>query len=159
MMTKIYTDGACAKNPGGRGGWAAIIVTNEGERVISGSDPCTTNNRMELLGAISALEATEGPVDIISDSKYLINGASLWVQGWKRKGWRTKDGGPVKNEDLWRRIDAHSHRSLQWIWVRGHDGHSYNERCDTLAAREAGLDPTHRSRWDRSRFSPRLVRK
>ncbi len=132
---EIYTDGACRGNPG-PGGWGAILVYNGQEKELSGGDPLTTNNRMELLAAISALEALKEPcaVTLTSDSKYLVDGVSLgWLDGWRARGWKK-----VKNPELWQRLDEllHRHR-VSFVWVRGHDGHPYNERCDRLATAAA----------------------
>jgi ribonuclease HI len=131
----IYTDGACSGNPG-PGGWAAILSDGEHEKELKGGEPVTTNNRMELMAAISALEALKRPciVDIHTDSQYLRNGIMSWINQWKRNGWRTAEKQPVKNADLWRRLDAAlgQHR-VRWHWVRGHAGHELNERADRLA--------------------------
>jgi len=131
----IYTDGACSGNPG-PGGWAAILSDGEHEKELKGGEPATTNNRMELTAAISALEALKVPcvVDLHTDSQYLRNGIMSWINQWKRNGWRTADKQPVKNADLWRRLDAAlgQHR-VRWHWVRGHAGHELNERADRLA--------------------------
>lgn len=131
----VFTDGACSGNPG-PGGWAAVIVDGADRRELSGYDPATTNNRMELSAAIRALEALPDAVavDLHTDSQYLRNGMSEWLARWKRNGWRTADRKPVKNEDLWRRLDDLAQRHhVRWHWVRGHDGHPENERCDALA--------------------------
>jgi ribonuclease HI len=131
----IYTDGACHGNPG-PGGWAAIVQTEDGERELSGSEPATTNNRMELRAAVEALAALAEPteVDLHTDSQYLRTGMAEWLARWKRNGWRTADKKPVKNKDLWEALDALAHRhTIRWHWVRGHDGHVENERCDVLA--------------------------
>jgi ribonuclease HI len=137
-MTRAYTDGACAGNPGGRGGWAVVIL---GGGEFSGSHPSTTNNRMELQAAIEALRRTTGPVVIVSDSKYVVEGASAWIRKWKSNGWRVKKHrAPVKNQDLWQAIDAAmADRLVRWEWVRGHNGDPHNERCDELANAEAGI--------------------
>jgi ribonuclease HI len=131
----IFTDGACLGNPG-PGGWAAILRCNGTERELSGYDPATTNNRMELQAAIEGLVALTEPceVDLYTDSQYLRNGMNDWLAKWKRNGWRTADKKPVKNVDLWQRLDGlvPSHQ-VRWHWVRGHDGHPENERCDELA--------------------------
>lgn len=147
MFISIWTDGSCIGNPG-PGGWAAIVRTPAGEQELSGSDPATTNNRMELTAAIKALEAlpVEEPceVNLYSDSEYLVKGMTEWRLGWKRRGWRTADKKPVKNVSLWKRLDELAQqRPVKWHWVRGHDGHSENERADTLAreAIEAGATP------------------
>jgi ribonuclease HI len=131
----IYTDGACSGNPG-PGGWGAILTFGEREKEISGGEAHTTNNRMELMAAISALEALKRPckVDLHTDSQYLQNGISTWIKSWKRNGWRTADKKPVKNIDLWQRLDAAiAHHEVKWHWVKGHDGHAMNERADELA--------------------------
>ncbi len=131
----IYTDGACSGNPG-PGGWGAILTSGKHEKELMGGEPQTTNNRMELMAAISALEALKHPcaVDLHTDSEYLRNGISSWIHNWKRNGWRTADKKPVKNVDLWQRLDAAlaAHR-VQWHWVKGHAGHAMNERADQLA--------------------------
>ncbi|MEN3381998.1 MAG: ribonuclease [Hyphomicrobiales bacterium] len=134
----IHTDGACSGNPG-PGGWGAILHWRDHERELKGGEAHTTNNRMELMAAISALEALKKPcaVDIHTDSQYLRNGIMQWIHGWKRNGWRTASKEPVKNVDLWQRLDAalHTH-TVRWHWVKGHAGHDLNERADELA-REA----------------------
>jgi ribonuclease HI len=134
----IYTDGACSGNPGA-GGWAAILIYGDHEKELKGGELLTTNNRMELMAAIAALEALNRScvVDIHTDSQYLRNGIMAWIKQWKNNGWRTADKKPVKNEDLWKRLDAAlaQHR-VRWHWVRGHAGDSINERADRLA-REA----------------------
>jgi ribonuclease HI len=135
----IYTDGACSGNPG-PGGWAAILIYGDHEKELKGGEPVTTNNRMELMAAISGLEALTRPcvVDIHTDSQYLRNGIMTWINRWKRNGWRTIDKKPVKNDDLWKRLDAALGRHrVTWHWVRGHAGHHVNERADRLA--RAGL--------------------
>jgi ribonuclease HI len=130
----IYTDGACAGNPG-PGGWAAVILGPE-RREIMGFEAATTNNRMELTAALEGLRAlpTGAEVHLHTDSQYVRNGMHEWLARWKRNGWRTADKKPVKNEDLWRALDeaATAHR-VHWHWVRGHDGDPENERCDALA--------------------------
>jgi ribonuclease HI len=134
----IYTDGACSGNPG-PGGWGAILSYGAHEKELKGGEPVTTNNRMELMAAISALEALTQPclVDIHTDSQYLRNGITSWINQWKRNGWRTAERKPVKNDDLWKRLDtALSGHRVRWHWVRGHAGHEINERADRLA-REA----------------------
>ena len=131
----VFTDGACSGNPG-PGGWAAVILDGEHRRELSGFEAATTNNRMEMSAAIRALEALPDgvAVDLHTDSQYLRNGMSAWLARWKRNGWRTADRKPVKNEDLWRRLDDLARqRHVRWHWVRGHDGHPENERCDALA--------------------------
>jgi ribonuclease HI len=132
---RIYTDGACSGNPG-PGGWGALLITGAGEREVSGAEPATTNNRMELMAAISALESLEGPsvVDLYTDSQYVRNGISAWIKGWKAKGWLTADRKPVKNVDLWRRLDeAQSRHRVVWHWVRGHSDDALNNRVDGMA--------------------------
>ncbi|MGR3291202.1 MAG: ribonuclease HI [Paracoccaceae bacterium] len=141
-----YTDGACSGNPG-PGGWGVLMIARARKKVVKtrelcGGDPHTTNNRMELLAAISALEALSKPTEItiITDSTYVKNGVTTWIHGWKRNGWRTANKKPVKNEDLWHRIDAENTRhQVTWKWVKGHAGHAENERADELA--RAGMDP------------------
>ncbi len=135
----IHTDGACAGNPG-PGGWAAILTFGDHEKELNGGEANTTNNRMELTAAISALEALKRPclVDLHTDSEYLKNGITSWINGWKRNGWRTSDKKPVKNIDLWKRLDeALKHHQVRWHWVKSHAGHVMNERADELA--RAGL--------------------
>ncbi|TDR93902.1 RNase HI [Enterovirga rhinocerotis] len=131
----IYTDGACSGNPG-PGGWGALLIFGEAERELSGAEPHTTNNRMELMAAISALEALKRPctVDLHTDSQYVRNGISTWIAGWKKKGWLTADRKPVKNEDLWRRLDAARERhEVSWHWVKGHADDARNNRVDGMA--------------------------
>ncbi|MGF1447726.1 MAG: ribonuclease HI [Pikeienuella sp.] len=135
-----YTDGACSGNPG-PGGWGVVLEAREGETVLksrelSGAEPETTNNRMELMAAIAALEALERPADIalVTDSSYLRDGITKWIHAWKRNGWKTAAKTPVKNEDLWKRLEAAAARHrVAWEWVKGHAGHPQNERADTLA--------------------------
>jgi len=131
----IYTDGACRGNPG-MGGWAALLRTGAHEREIHGAEPHTTNNRMELTAVIRALEALRRPVEarVYTDSEYVRRGITEWLASWKTRGWRTADRKPVKNQDLWERLDqlAASHR-IEWHWVRGHSGVEDNERVDRLA--------------------------
>lgn len=132
---KIYTDGACSGNPG-PGGWGAILIYGEAERELSGGEAHTTNNRMELLAAIEALEALKRPcrVDLFTDSQYLRQGVTGWIHNWKARGWRTADKKPVKNEDLWRRVDAARERhEVEWHWVKGHASDPLNNRVDALA--------------------------
>lgn len=134
----IHTDGACSGNPG-PGGWGALLEYNGVEKELSGGEAETTNNRMELMAAIEALAALKKPceVQLYTDSKYVMDGITGWIHGWKRNGWRTADKKPVKNADLWQRLEAESARHrVQWHWVKGHDGHEQNERVDKLA-REA----------------------
>jgi len=132
---EIFTDGACRGNPG-PGGWGAILRFAEHEREMQGAEPMTTNNRMEMAGAIAALSALREAcrVELYTDSRYLCDGMSQWLVNWKRRGWRTASKEPVKNEDLWRRLDtlAEQHQ-IAWHWVKGHAGHAENERADALA--------------------------
>jgi len=131
----VHTDGACSGNPG-PGGWGAILQFGERVKELKGGEAHTTNNRMELMAAISALEALTKPchVDLYTDSQYVRNGISAWIHGWKRNGWRTADKKPVKNVDLWQRLDAALARhEVKWHWVKGHAGHDLNERADELA--------------------------
>ena len=132
----IYTDGACRGNPG-KGGWGAILVFGGVEKELSGGEAMTTNNRMELLGAIRALEALKEPCEITltSDSKYLTEAINQgWLESWKKRGWRKADKSPVLNVELWQRIDELlSIHAVTFVWVHGHAGHHYNERCDALA--------------------------
>jgi ribonuclease HI len=134
----IYTDGACSGNPG-PGGWGAILVYGGHEKELNGGEEHTTNNRMELMAAIAALETLTRPcdVDLYTDSQYLRDGITAWLKNWKRNGWRTAEKKPVKNVDLWQRLDGAMERHrVHWHWVRGHSGHDMNERADRLA-REA----------------------
>jgi ribonuclease HI len=131
----IFTDGACSGNPG-PGGWGALLRYNGVEKELSGGETLTTNNRMEMMAAIMALEALKRPsvVRLHTDSQYLKNGVTEWLPQWKRRGWRTADKKPVKNSDLWQRIDAAvKPHQIAWIWVKGHAGHVENERVDALA--------------------------
>jgi ribonuclease HI len=151
-MTKIYayTDGACSGNPG-PGGWGTLLQAKDGdtivkERELKGGDKDTTNNRMELLAAINALEALERPsnITVITDSQYVKNGVTGWMFGWKKNGWKTAAKKPVKNVDLWKRIDeAQQRHEVTWEWVKGHAGHPENERADELA--RAGMAPFKKS--------------
>ena len=137
---EIYTDGACSGNPG-PGGWGAILRYEGKEKELSGSEPLTTNNRMELMAAIAGLEALKRPVqvDVYTDSNYLREGVIKWLSAWKARGWRTADRKPVKNIDLWQRLEsAMTSHQIEWHWVKGHSGHPENERADALA-REAIL--------------------
>ena len=147
MTTLVaYTDGACSGNPG-PGGWGVLLRAYHGETIVkerelSGGDGDTTNNRMELMAAISALEVLERPsaVTVVTDSAYVKNGVTSWIHAWKRNGWRTADRKPVKNADLWQRLDAAQERhNVTWTWVKGHAGHPENERADELA--RAGMAP------------------
>ena len=147
-MTELvaFTDGACSGNPG-PGGWGVLLIARDGdtvlkERELKGGEAETTNNRMELLAAIEALDALSRPsaLTIVTDSAYVKNGVTSWIHGWKRNGWRTASKKPVKNEDLWRRLDeAQARHDVTWEWVKGHDGHPENERADELA--RAGMKP------------------
>ncbi len=147
-MTRIiaYTDGACSGNPG-PGGWGVVLQALRGaqiakERTLSGGEAATTNNRMELMAAISALETLEraAAVTIVTDSAYVKDGVTTWIHGWKRNGWQTAAKKPVKNVDLWQRLDAAQTRhNVTWEWVKGHAGHPENERADELA--RAGMAP------------------
>ncbi|MGB3147553.1 MAG: ribonuclease HI [Paracoccaceae bacterium] len=141
-----YTDGACSGNPG-PGGWGVLMQAREGarlvkERELSGGAPETTNNRMELMAAISALEALSRATEVtlVTDSAYVKNGVTQWIHGWKRNGWKTADRKPVKNVDLWQRLEEASARhQVTWQWIKGHAGHPENERADALA--RAGMAP------------------
>lgn len=133
----IYTDGGCKGNPG-PGGWGALLIYNGHEREIWGGERLTTNNRMELMAAIAALETLNRPcrVELYTDSQYLRNGITVWIEGWKSRGWRTAQKEAVKNSDLWRRLDdAKKRHEVSWHWVRGHEGHPENERAHNLAQR------------------------
>jgi ribonuclease HI len=137
-MIDIFTDGACSGNPG-PGGWGVILRSGGHEKELSGGEKATTNNRMELMAVIEGLNAlkTGGPVTVHTDSRYVMDGASKWLSGWKKKGWKTASKAPVKNEDLWRALDdAMARHQMRWVWVAGHSGHPENERADALA-REA----------------------
>ena len=136
-VVEIYTDGACKGNPGA-GGWGALLESGGKTRELFGGEAFTTNNRMELTAVIRALEALRGPcrVKLHTDSQYVQLGISEWIHQWKKRGWRTADKKPVKNEDLWRRLDELSQQhEIEWRWVRGHDGNVGNERADELANR------------------------
>ena len=131
----MFTDGACRGNPG-PGGWAALLRTGAKERELTGGESPTTNNRMELVAAIRALEALKKPcrVALYTDSNYVRDGITKWIHGWKRNGWRTADKKPVKNAELWQElVDAAAPHQVEWHWVRGHTGHPENERADRLA--------------------------
>jgi ribonuclease HI len=137
----VYTDGACLGNPG-PGGWGVVLRTGGHERELWGAEPATTNNRMEMMAAIQALEALKRPVvvQLHTDSTYLRDGITQWIKRWRQNGWRTAARKPVKNLDLWRRLEAASApHKVHWHWVRGHAGHPDNERADELAQR--GLAP------------------
>ena len=140
-----YTDGACSGNPG-PGGWGVVLEARDGDRLVktrelSGAEADTTNNRMELMAAIAALEALTRPsaITIVTDSNYLRHGITEWIHRWKRNGWRTADRKPVKNAELWQRLDAAAARhDVSWRWVKGHSGHEQNDRVDRLARDEIG---------------------
>ena len=139
-VVEIYADGACKGNPG-PGGWGVLLRAGGRERELHGGEPQTTNNRMELTAVIEGLRALKGPsqVRVYTDSQYVQKGISEWIHGWKRRGWRTADKKPVKNEDLWRRLeDAARAHEVEWHWVKGHAGHPENERADLLANK--GID-------------------
>ena len=140
LVVDIYTDGACSGNPG-PGGWGALLRYGTKERELFGGEPDTTNNRMELTAVIRALEAMTRPVKarVHTDSTYVKDGITKWIHGWKRNGWRTASKDPVKNADLWQRLEqATARHELEWHWVKGHAGHPENERADELANR--GID-------------------
>lgn len=131
----IYTDGACSGNPG-PGGWGVLLVFGEHQKELSGGERSTTNNQMELTAAISGLEALTQSctVTLYTDSQYVKNGITDWINGWRKNGWKTSKGQPVKNQDLWQRLDsAIQKHEVKWAWVRGHAGHTENERVDKLA--------------------------
>ncbi|MGV3578416.1 ribonuclease HI [Brevundimonas sp.] len=131
----IHTDGACKGNPG-PGGWGAILQAQGKSKELCGGEPLTTNNRMELMAAIMALETLTRPckIDLHTDSKYVMDGITGWIHGWKARGWKTADKKPVKNDDLWKRLDvARARHEVKWHWVKGHAGHPLNERADQLA--------------------------
>jgi ribonuclease HI len=141
----VHTDGACSGNPG-PGGWGAILEYNGTRKELSGGDANTTNNRMELMGAISALEALKRPtaVEMHVDSNYVKDGITKWIHGWKKNGWKTADKKPVKNAELWQRLDqALGTHQISWHWVKGHAGHDDNERADELA--REGMAPFKKS--------------
>jgi ribonuclease HI len=135
----IYADGSALNNPG-PGGWAAILVYKGVEKEFSGGEPQSTNNRAELMAAITGLKALKRPcrVKVVSDSQYVVTGMREWVAGWQRRGWKTASGDPVKNRELWEQlVEAAKPHQVTWEWVKGHAGHHYNERCDVLARSEA----------------------
>ena len=141
-----YTDGACSGNPG-PGGWGVILVFGEHRKELCGGEQLTTNNRMELLAAIMALESLTRAcdIDLYTDSQYLRDGVMSWIHGWKRNGWKTAAKKPVKNDDLWKRLDAAQERhNVEWHWVKGHAGHDMNERADELA--REGMAPFLKSK-------------
>ena len=136
----IFTDGACRGNPG-PGGWGAVLRYGSTEKTLSGGEPDTTNNRMELMAAIMALEALTQPCQVVltTDSPYVMDGITQWMANWKKRGWKTASRQPVKNADLWRRLDAACGKhTIEWQWVKGHSGHPENEKADALANR--GID-------------------
>ncbi|HVM36945.1 MAG TPA: ribonuclease HI [Sphingomicrobium sp.] len=136
---EIFTDGACRGNPG-PGGWAALIRSGTREKEVSGGEPLTTNNRMELTAAIRALQALNKPcrVTLHTDSIYVRDGITKWIHGWRRNGWRTADRKPVKNAELWQELlEAVARHRIDWHWVKGHSGHAENDRVDALACAEA----------------------
>jgi ribonuclease HI len=140
----IYTDGACSGNPG-PGGWGAILIAGEHRKELSGGETPTTNNRMELMAAISALEALKRPsdVELHTDSIYLRDGITKWIHGWRRNGWKTADKKPVKNAELWQRLlEAQARHTVEWRWVKGHSEHVENDRADELA--REGMAPFKR---------------
>ena len=145
-----YTDGACSGNPG-PGGWGVLLIAREGaailrERELKGGEPETTNNRIELMAAISALETLDRPsrLTLVTDSAYVKDGVTKWIHGWKRNGWKTAAKKPVKNVDLWQRLDdAQDRHDVTWTWIKGHAGHTENERADALA--RAGAEPFKRA--------------
>ena len=141
---EIYTDGACLGNPG-PGGWGALLRYKNTERELSGGEPLTTNNRMELMAAIAALEALSEPCEIVlhTDSQYVRQGITEWLRNWVRRGWKTAGGGAVKNQDLWQRLQLACERHrIDWQWVKGHSGHPENERVDALASAAARAQRT-----------------
>ena len=149
-VVEIFTDGACLGNPG-PGGWAALLRYKGREKEISGSEPETTNNRMELTAAIEALEALTRPCRVVltTDSTYVKNGITSWIDQWKRRGWRTASRAPVKNVDLWQRLDAaRARHRVEWRWVKGHTVHPGNERADALA--NEAIDGMLDGRYDRT---------
>jgi ribonuclease HI len=155
-LVEIYTDGACRGNPG-PGGWGTILRYKKSEKTLRGAEPETTNNRMELMAAIQGLEALSRSckVRLTTDSEYLRKGITEWLPNWKRRQWRTVNRTPVKNADLWRRLDeATQGHDIEWIWVKGHSGHPGNERADALAcaardSQKARRSPTRRIRSPR----------
>ncbi len=137
---EIYTDGACRRNPG-PGGWGVFLRKGRQEKELCGGEPDTTNNRMELMAAIMALESLKRGCDVrlLTDSKYVMDGINQWIVNWKRRGWKTANKQPVKNVDLWKRLDAAVElHNIEWVWVKGHSGEPGNDRADTLANR--GID-------------------
>ena len=138
---EIYTDGACLGNPG-PGGWAALIIDNNQERILSGNNEMTTNNRMELLAVIKALETINHHLEITiyTDSKYVINGITSWIKNWKTNDWKSSSKTPVKNIDLWKILDVNSQKqNIKWVWVKGHSGNNYNDKVDKIARNQAEI--------------------
>ena len=138
-IIEIYTDGACLGNPG-PGGWAALIIDNNQERILSGNNEMTTNNRMELLAVIKALESINHHLEITiyTDSKYVINGITSWIKKWKTNDWKNSSKTPVKNIDLWKILDVSSQKKkIKWVWVKGHSGNTYNDKVDEIARNQA----------------------
>ncbi len=143
-MIDIFTDGACSGNPG-PGGWGVLIVDGENRIELFGGERATTNNRMELMAAIRALEETspEKPVNLHTDSQYVKNGINQWINNWKRNGWKTASKKPVKNQDLWEALDSQTkNRTVKWHWIKGHSGHPGNEHADALA-RQGAVDASN----------------
>ena len=139
-VVEIYTDGACRGNPG-QGGWGVLLRHGDQERELCGYQAETTNNQMELMAAIQGLEALKQPCQVVltTDSKYVMQGITEWIHGWKKKGWKNAAGKPVKNQALWQRLDtARQPHQIEWKWVKGHSGHAENERVDALANK--GID-------------------
>ena len=136
MNVDLYTDGACSGNPG-PGGWGAILQAAGKEKTLHGGDPATTNNRMEMMAVIRGLDAIRRPcsVTVHTDSRYVMDGINSWMANWKKRGWKTAAGKPVKNQDLWQALDAaiSRHSTVHWKWIKGHSGHPENERADALA--------------------------
>lgn len=157
----VYTDGACIGNPG-PGGWGAVLIRDTNTTKIYGSDSITTNNRMELMAPIRALETLTQPATVVlyTDSTYVLNGITKWLPRWKVKGWRTSGKAPVKNVDLWKRLEAAAHRhTVQWVWVKGHSGVAGNDLADQLACRgareaSAGFVPPTGGREPRQSYPP-----
>ena len=142
----IFTDGACRGNPG-PGGWGVVLRYGDQEKEMHGGEPDTTNNRMELMAAIAGLEALRQPCEVVltTDSRYVMDGVTQWMPNWKRRGWKTASKQPVKNVDLWQRLDAATQpHEIDWQWVKGHSGHPENERADALANK--GIDEMNRQK-------------
>lgn len=139
LKIKMYTDGSCLNNPG-PGGWAALLRYNSSEKVIKGGQLDTTNNQMELMAVIGGLKALTKPcdIDLYTDSKYVMDGFTKWMDGWKKRGWKKSDKKPVLNKEYWQELDQHAkEHTIHWNWVKGHSGHEENERVDDLAREEA----------------------